>query len=82
MERQEDEGMKPVDNNAIQVGSSSIYKERAASQLSLSRAGGPQKQFHVRPQPFFWKALLLIRITQNGRRPAPYGAHRNWTYRD
>ncbi len=26
---------------------------------------------------FFWKALLLIRITQNGRRPAPYGAHRN-----
>ena len=31
---------------------------------------------------FFWKALLLIRITQNGRRPAPGGAHRNWTYRD
>ena len=31
---------------------------------------------------FFWKALLLIRITQNGRRPAPDGAHRNWTYRD
>jgi hypothetical protein len=29
---------------------------------------------------FFWKALLLIRITQNGRRPAPGGAHRNWTY--
>jgi hypothetical protein len=29
---------------------------------------------------FFWKALLLIRITQNGRRPAPIGAHRNWTY--
>jgi hypothetical protein len=28
----------------------------------------------------FWKALLLIRITQNGRRPAPNGAHRNWTY--
>jgi len=25
-----------------------------------------------------WKALLLIRITQNGRRPTPYGAHRNW----
>jgi hypothetical protein len=29
---------------------------------------------------FFWKALLLIRITPNGRRPAPNGAHRNWTY--
>ncbi len=28
---------------------------------------------------FFWKALLLIRITQNGRRPTPYGAHRNVT---
>ena len=22
----------------------------------------------------------MIRITQNGRRPAPFGAHRNWTY--
>ena len=32
------------------------------------------------PVSFFWKALLLIRITQNGRRPAPGGAHRNWTY--
>ena len=32
---------------------------------------------------FFWKALrlLLIRITQNGRRPTPNGVHRNWTYR-
>jgi hypothetical protein len=29
---------------------------------------------------FFWRALLLIRINQNGRRPAPYGAHRNWTH--
>jgi hypothetical protein len=26
----------------------------------------------------FWKALCLISITQNGRRPAPIGAHRNW----
>jgi hypothetical protein len=32
--------------------------------------------------PFFWKALLLIRITQQGRRPTPYGAHRNWTCPD
>jgi hypothetical protein len=28
----------------------------------------------------FWKALLLNRITPNGRWPTPYyGAHRNWT---
>jgi hypothetical protein len=30
---------------------------------------------------FFLKALLLIRITQNGRQTVPVGAHRNWTYR-
>jgi hypothetical protein len=30
---------------------------------------------------FFWKALLKIRSTQNGRRPTPYGVHRNWTSR-
>ena len=28
----------------------------------------------------FWKALLLIRLTQTGRRPTPSGVHRNWTY--
>ena len=29
---------------------------------------------HMRPRGlFFWKALLLIRISQNGRRPAPMG---------
>ena len=31
---------------------------------------------------FFWKALLLISIAHNGRRPAPSGAHRNWPYWD
>ena len=36
----------------------------------------------MRKQLFlFWKALLKIRSTQNGRRPAPSGAHRNWTSR-
>ena len=24
--------------------------------------------------------LLMLRMTQNGRRPTPYGVHRNWTY--
>ncbi len=46
-----------------------------------SRSGRPSRFFHTSYFfLFFWEALLLIRITQNGRRPTPYGAHRNWTY--
>jgi hypothetical protein len=50
--------------------------------LREGTAPGPGPQRPSLSRCFFWKALLfkLIRITQNGRRPTPYGAHRNWTF--
>ncbi len=43
---------------------------RAGASLSVHVVG---RHWIHHTGSFFWKALLLIRIIQNGRRPAPYG---------